>query len=483
MAEFTDGGLIIDKIPDIRAKLQATAAEAFASLVPVGQSLDVDDSSIIGRIIGIVTPLLASQEEALQQLYASKDIEQATGTSLDDLAALGGVYRKLAQPASALLMLYGTLGTTILSGSKANSRITGDVFATQLNVTLNNTNCNAVECSLDNVGSAFTYVFGWTVDNSPNTNVTISVPTLSTDSVSVVGNKIVDAITSTTDNLLASYNPTTNLLTLSISNQNDTGSFALTGTTVVNVYKPVDAICNIVDKRPQDRNTITNIQTPVLGWLGVNNPFEANAGSSVQTDEEFRIFYHNTKAGTGASDSEAMYAEIRDVDGVRYVNIAENIYDVPLGGLLAHSFAPVVLGGDPQTIGQAILDNKPLGISTNGDITITAFDINGNPVDVKFSRPDLVPIKINMTLTIYPDFPDNGSDLIRQALIDYFNTLNVGEDVLYSRLFTPINSVRGFSVNSLEIARVAGVFNATTLEISYKELATLAASDITFGGV
>jgi uncharacterized phage protein gp47/JayE len=141
------------------------------------------------------------------------------------------------------------------------------------------------------------------------------------------------------------------------------------------------------------------------------------------------------------------------------------------------------LGGDEDAIAQAIFANLPLGINTGGDETRSALDINGNPNEIKFSRPSFVPIKVNMTLTIDATFPDNGAAQIRQAVVDFFSGLQVGDDILYSRLFSPINTVRGFSVNTLSIGKVGDSFGTSNITIAFNELATISESDITFGTV
>ena len=197
--------------------------------------------------------------------------------------------------------------------------------------------------------------------------------------------------------------------------------------------------------------------------------------------KQVSLFYHDTKTKEAGSTYSAMYGALRSIKGVRFVNIQENTLDVSISGIPSHTIAVVVLGGNEDLIGQAILDNIPVGIGTYGDISNVATDVNDNPVTVKFARPDLVPIAINLTLTIYPDFPDNGTALIRQALVDYIAGFNVGEDVLYSRLFTPINGVRGFAVNSLTIGKVGFPLTASNIVLNYRELANISFSDITFG--
>jgi len=477
MAELKESGLVVDRLPDIIEKLRTLATQNFASLIPVGQDLPLDDSSVLGRILTTVADPIRLQEEAVQAIYAAKDIQQATGQQLDDLCFLSGVFRQGATKAEALVIANGDYNTVIPAGSIINSKITGDNFLTQSSLTLNNVSCNAVEVTL--VPSTG-YSVDWVVDSSVVSNTTISISALITESPEVVGARLVAAITSATDNLEARLN-TDNSVYIGLTNKNDTGSFTVSNSTIVRVHKPVDSICQVLGNRPQDRNTLTVIQTPVIGWLGVYNPFDADEGSDKMSDAELRTHHFNTKFGSSVSQLSAMYSAIRKIKGVRYVNIAQNIFDTPVSGITAHTFAPVVLGGDITSIGQAILDTAPLGVSSFGDVSTTAYDINENPHVVKFSRPDLVGIKIALTLETYPDFQENSPNLIKQALIDYIATLSVGDDVLYSRLFTPINSVGGFSVSAMSIGKVGGTFSTSNITLTHKEIATISAADITFG--
>ena len=483
MAVFTDAGMIIDNLPAIRARLQASTQTAFSDIVPVGEQMSVDDSSVMGRIIGIISEIYSDYEEALQQLYASKDINQATGQQLELLCALGGVYRQDATPTQALLMLYGTYGTIIPTATNVSSRITSDVFTTSQRVVLDSASVNGSEYTVNNVGTATTYTIVWAIDNDNNTNDPITITSLPTDSVEQICAKLINNTTTTRVSL---YKTNDNKLGIYFTNRNNTGTFTVTNLTVNNIYKPVDSVCTAIGKRTQDRDTLTNIQTPVLGWLGVTNPFDAIDGEGVQTDEELRLFYHDTKVRDGGSTYSAMYGALQGIRGVRFVNIQENSLDVTVNSIPSHTIGVVVLGGDEGLIGQTILNNIPLGIGTYGDVSsnivhTTAVDINNTPVIITFARPDLVPIAIHLVMSIYPDFPDNGAALIRQALVDYIAGFNVGDDVLQSRLFTPINSIRGFAVNSLTIGKVGSPLTSGNITLSYKELANISFSDITFG--
>ncbi len=481
MAVLNERGLEIDNLPTLLAKTRQALEDNLLPILPVGETIDLDDSSILMRILAPLVETLALQEEALQGLHSQLYIETASGSKCDDLVALGGVVRLSATPSDALLMLYGVLNTTIPKESLVSSAITNDVFKTTADVVLNTSNINGSDFSFDNLITNHVVSISWTVDGNLNTNVPISVNILNTDTAPQAALKVANAVSSTTTSLTARV--IGDYVSIVFTNQNSTGSFAVTNLTPVNIYKPVDGECLTLGNQPQDRNTIKTIQSPILGWLSVTNPFDANTGSNTEGDEALRKRYQTSKLSDGNSTYDHMVAALSNVRGVKYVDVYNNRLNNTVNGVPPHTFAPIVLGGAEADIAQAIVTNHPLGIPSFGDVTSVGYDVNSNPVTVSFSRPDLVPIKINIVLSIDYSFPDNGAALIRQSIIDYISTLTVGDDILYSRLFTPINAVQGFSVVEMSVGKVGGSLSNNNIVMQYNELPTISYEDITFGGV
>jgi uncharacterized phage protein gp47/JayE len=55
----------------------------------------------------------------------------------------------------------------------------------------------------------------------------------------------------------------------------------------------------------------------------------------------------------------------------------------------------------------------------------------------------------------------------------------IGEDVLYSRLYTPINSsTEGFYVNSMTIGTSAAPVGTSNISVDYNEIVNISASNI-----
>src|SRR5690606_23158408 len=100
-----------------------------------------------------------------------------------------------------------------------------------------------------------------------------------------------------------------------------------------------------------------------------------------------------------------------------------------------------------------------------------------------FSRPEYVPVAIRIALTRQAGFNDSDYNLIRQNLINYFNTFQVGSSITYSRLYSPINNVPNHFVNTLEVGLIVnGVpeFGTSNIELDFNQLATINAENIQF---
>lgn len=479
MGTLTERGLEIDKLGTVIDKIQDSLDAAFFGILPSGDKIVFDDSSIMYRLMLPIAEIITSQEELLQQVYANCDISTATGLALENLCALGGVTRGVATPSFCQLNIVAAINTTILKGSLASSPLTGDRFATLSTITAGLSANIGVDWRLNSVGTNHNITFKWSVDGSPNTNVPIEVAISASKTTAEAIAIIASAINATTTNLIATA-MAGDLLRVELTDKNNTASFTFLGADPVNTICPVFAENTSLGRRPQDRETIVTIDSPVLGWLSVSNPFDAEVGREVETDDLLRQSYASRIGKDGAGSLNSMYSALYSLRGVRYVSVMNNKSNSIVSGVDPHSVAVVVSGGAPEAIVNTIFNNLPLGVSTTGTDEYTVKDINDGDNIIRYSTPSLVPIKVNLILSLEKGFPENGVALIQQAIVDYIGTLSIGDDILYSRLFTPINTVSGFSVNSMKIATLNGVFGTENLVIRYDQQATISFSDITF---
>lgn len=476
MAGVTDAGFIIKRLADILADDRALAVQLFQDLVQPGDTVDVSDSSALGRLISLAAPSEADLWEAAQEVYAAFDPNSATGIALDNLVALGGLTRKEQTFTTSSILVAGDTNTLIPVGQTVSSSTTGEQFTTVGAISLAASNASGITVSVVTLQNSTAYTITYTNTTGSNTI------TYTSD-----GSATVPEILAGLQGVIVGGHPTLTSsvvgTTLVIDN-NDIFS-ALNFTTSANLgINKVRAVGEVVaiNAGPieQPANTIDTILTPMLGWDSVINPIAATPGTERETDEELRLRFRNGKFDRATNTYDAIYSALINLDNVTEVTIYENDTSVVDGnGVPAHSFLPIVSGGLSQAIGNAIWENKPTGILSYGNTSVSVTDIQGGAHTVSFSRPDPVVAYISMNITTDVNFPANGNDLIRSNLISYFQAnFGTGDDVIYSRLYTPINSVPGHQVDSLFIGTSPSPIGVSNINIPFDSIASLSSVNI-----
>lgn len=481
MARFTQNGFEIDGVVEIRKRLMDKAKEVFEPILN-GEELSVDDSGVLGRIFGIVAEPIYDQEEAVQDFITSLNANSANETLLDDFLALHGETRLDSRPATAPLMLFGNINGVVPSTATVRSDITGDTFQLLESVTFNSDECNGIEMLLSDPVGVTTYVLNYAVEGKESVNPPISIISLDGETHKEVSARMVQTINSQTSDLQATLTKD-NKVNLYIINRFDVGSFYTSDNiTIESSYNLVDSQSVTYTAIEQAANTINRIASgSSLAWISVTNPYNTYPSSPVENDADARWRWHITKGKDGFGEYNHLYGALLRVDGVKFINIQQNI--AKTNGIRVNQGVSIfVLGGDPNTIAETIFHHLAVGTVTNGDLVYYANDITGSPHPVRFSRPSYAEIQISFSIKSLPNFPTNGKNTIKQRIVDWFNSLEVGEDILYSRLFDPINSVQGFSAKNLKIGRVGGVLDSNDITIKFNELATIKPENILIGG-
>lgn len=226
--------------------------------------------------------------------------------------------------------------------------------------------------------------------------------------------------------------------------------------------------------------TITNIDTPIVGWATVTNTFDAELGTDEETDSELRARRAKSTAAAAQNVVDAIFAAISNLEGVTQAAVLENDTNIiDSNGQDPHSIQAVVVGGDDQEIVDEIFVRKPAGITAFGNTSGTAIDTQGISHPINFSRPTEVDIYVIVNLTVDAEYPTNGDDLIKQAIVDYANdNFTLAEDVIFTRLYTPINSVQGHQIDSLFIDITPAPVATANIPIAATEVATFTVANI-----
>lgn len=476
MAGLTDAGFVIKRLADILADDRALAVQLFQDLIVPGDVVDTSDSSALGRLISLAAPSEADLWEAAQEVYAAFDPNSATGIALDNLVAYAGLTRKEQTFTTSSILVAGDTNTLIPVGQTVSSSTTGEQFTTVGAISLAASNASGITVSVVTLQNSTAYTINYSDTISTNTI------TFTSD-----GTATVAEILSGLQSVIAGAHPTLTssvVGTTLVIDSNDIFSL-LNFTTSVNLgINKVRTVGEVVavNSGPleQPANTVDTILTPMLGWDSVINPVAATPGEDRETDEQLRLRFRNGKFDKATNTYDAIYSALINLDNVTEVTIYENDTSVVDGnGVPAHSFLPIVSGGLSQAIGNAIWENKPTGILSYGNTSVSVTDNQGGTHTVSFSRPNPVVIYISMDITTYVNFPANGNDLIRSNLIAYFQAnFGTGDDVIYSRLYTPINAVSGHQVNSLTIGTSPSPVGTVNIPIAFSDIASLSAINI-----
>lgn len=180
------------------------------------------------------------------------------------------------------------------------------------------------------------------------------------------------------------------------------------------------------------------IYTPVRGWQTASFTGSQTPGSAVESDASLRSRQAISTSLPSQTPLEAVLANVANVAGVTRYAIYENDSDsTDSNGLISHSIALVVLGGDATAIAEAIAAKKTPGTGTNGTTSIVVVDSNGVPNTIKFYILTLVPIFVVVNVTSLTGWVSSTAAAIQAAIAAFIGSLAIGSDVLYDWIFGP----------------------------------------------
>ena len=226
--------------------------------------------------------------------------------------------------------------------------------------------------------------------------------------------------------------------------------------------------------------TLKQIDTPIYGWASVTNAAAATVGQQEESDETLRLRRQVVAERTGTCSTSAIYAAITDVTGVTEALVLENNTQFTNSdGVPPTTIWAIVNGGSDADVAEALYTHVGAGVGYYGTTTVVHVDsVTGNSHSIKFSRPSDVSIYITVNVTPDSTYPADGDTQIEDALIAYFDGFTISDDVIYSRLFTPINTVAGHEIDSLYIGLAAVPTGVVSLVMGNSQIAVTTATEI-----
>lgn len=477
--EFTETGLSLDTQASL---FNSITSDLSVSLAPYlnGTQLRTDDASLIGRLVRDLAKPMAENSEIVGSLMSQLDVSQATGLQLDRLAYAG--YRKKRKDMAlsvGFATVTGDSGAVIPAGASVSNSVSGDLFTIESEVVFDYNNICGITFAVTSIVDR--YVINYSITGLVSQSPTIIVTRLGETTIEAMARRIVDAINSQ-QTVMNSVLNNDNTITITLDQELYYADFGLSdGLTLTQSKKLVTVKAETYQAVRVPVNTLTTKRTSIEGWRSVTNPFEIFPSTGVEEDTDFQERLEISRGNYGGA-FDGIYSCIDNVRGVSFINIKTNTSDKAVGDVPAHGLAISVLGGDDDEVADAIFRSIAGGISTVGTISKVLKDVNSGEHTISFSRPDYVPLTMRMQITQYKNFPTNGKILIKQALVDYFNSLNVGDPVQFSRLYTPINSVAGFSISNLSIGKVGDNLGQQNINMTFNQIPQLSADNIFIGG-
>lgn len=231
--------------------------------------------------------------------------------------------------------------------------------------------------------------------------------------------------------------------------------------------------------------TINQIGTPTLGWQSVTNPAAATPGAPVESDAALRVRQGRSVALPSRSVLEGTIGAVASVPGVlRHAAFENDGAVADAHGLPPHSIALVVDGGDAALIAQAIAAKKTPGTGTHGTTTVVVTDIYGIAHRLRFFRPTIVPLAVDVQLRALPGYTTAIGVAVQRAVADYVNGVPIGggasASVEWADAISAANGVAGngtFKISGLTLRSPAGS-GAPDVSLAFNEAAAATPDDV-----
>lgn len=240
----------------------------------------------------------------------------------------------------------------------------------------------------------------------------------------------------------------------------------------------VTATAAVIGRVTAAAGTITKIATPTIGWQSVNNVAAATEGDPVESDAQLRRRQTNSTMIPSLSVMEGIIGAVASLQGVsRYRGYENDTATTNANGIPANSISLVVEGGDSTQIAEAIAAKKTAGTGTYGSTTVTVYDQYGIANAIKFYRPTIATISVEVSLTARAGYLSTTATLIKAAVAEYLNGLEIGDDIYITKLYVPANLMNNaelmdtFDVTQVRIKKNAGSFVTTNLTLAFNEIA------------
>jgi len=420
--------------------------------------------SVFANIIAVFAEREANLWEQMVAIYNAANPNSAEGYSLDGICALSGVVRSSATYSEAIVQLTALNYTKIPKHSEILVKNSNNLFALTEDITVTNEKCCSIQLKIT---SGFKAKYELTLNKQVVTHIK-------------GGNESVDSIASALTakvnaaNLPIEADVSGELITLKAKNYfKEFCCFVSDGIAVSEITNNSHVIASKKGSIAAPVHSLTNIHTPISGWIAVTNLSAAKIGNDLESDKVLRARRELSIKLGGSGTLEAIIANLLNLNTVTAVTIFENTTDkTNVNNIAPHSFEALVTGGNELEIAQVIWQKKPAGIRTSGKIAVGVSDSTNKTQIINFSRPEKCFIHAKITITKTKDFIANTELGIKANIIQQINSLGVNQNVILKSLFVSIFSSLGIAGATIELGgtiREGGRVELGEADIKIKE--------------
>ena len=491
MAGLTSLGFVKKRQPEIKSELEARFRDAF------GSNINLLPTEIFGQLIGIFSAREAELWDLLEGIYNSAFPDTATGSNLDNVAAITGAVRLPATQSTAIVRVFGDLGATVppsmifsVAGVPTSrfTSITSGVIGAGINET------QKIAFSAVPASGTFKLTFDGETTTAIQYNASIgdikaaieALPNM--EPIALTGSFASGFVLEFTGTQGASDQPMFQPFDVLLA---DGASDPVTVTITENQkgYGPhfdVEVVAENTGPTQAPAGTLTVIETPIFGISGSTNLLDATLGNALETDAELKLRRLESLQKSGAATVPGIFAALSQIEGVKTAIVFENTSDVEVDGRPPRSIECFLQGGDEAEIADTIWKKKPAGIQLVGNQTTSIVNNQGFTQSIKYSRPveKLVYIAVEIIKNTDPlerggVYPDNGDELVADAVLAYGNTFEIGQDVVLSRFYTSINTIPGVVGITIKAGFSPSPTGTANLDIDVAEVAIFDSTRIT----
>lgn len=239
---------------------------------------------------------------------------------------------------------------------------------------------------------------------------------------------------------------------------------------------------------------LTRIAQLTAGWDAITNLVPAISGTNTESRTAFEQRRRESVAKNGKSTPAAIRSEVWSVQDVLDIFVYDNPTNATINygstnyPIVKHSVYVAALGGDDAAIARAIYIKKDSGCDMNGNTTVVIKETEGYTFpypeyNIKFNRPDAIPVKFYVQIANNPSLPSNIIQLVKDAVIATFTGTNgvqrarIGGTIFASSFYGPVAVI----APAVSIIQIKLGFSTPTLDsvlMGIDQAPTIQASDI-----